>query len=409
MYLHVDINAYFASMLQQETPALRGKPLGVIKDWGRSCIIAASKEAKLKGVKTGTTVVLARQQCPDLILVKADFDLFLSGTMKLQQLFSDVSPEVEVFSLDESFIPFAPLRNLYATPQALAIHMQQKVHEVLGEWVTCNIGIAKTRFIAKMAGETAPKGSIVSVAETEYQSLLSTTTFADVCGIGYRLGARLERLGVTVPYQINFLTNEVLLRQFGPFWSVELKKMALGKEPLFLARLTTTNQQAKTISRSITLFELARDEEAIRRVLYNLSTEVLYKARTQQLAGRQVGVSLEGQSEYWARHTTLKQTLQHTSSFFTDVMKMVSTRASAFPVIRLRVYLSLLESTRSSQLSLLPEWWASERLEHALDSINNKYGLYTVRSGLLATDPVIKPEVTGFLGDKTYQLNTWAL
>ncbi len=407
MYLHVDINAYFATLLQQETPALRGKPLGIVKEVGRSCIIAASKEAKLQGVKTGSSLADALVCCPNLVLIPANFDLYLAATIKLKKLFSTISPDVEVFSLDESFIPFASVKNIYQSPQALGHLLQDQIKIVLGEWVTCNVGIASTRFLAKMTGETAPKGSVVTTEESGAPALLAVTTFADVCGIGSRLAKRLEQFGVTVPYQINFLPELTLKRWFGPFWSVELKKMAQGQEPLFLDRLTAANQQAKSVGRSITLFQLAADEQTIKRTLYNLCTEVMYKVRTQKLVGRSLGVSLSGQNQVWHRQITLRHSISHTAEFFNEIFGLYQSWQRTFPVIRFAVYLSLLQSTAPAQQSLLPDWWNAERVESALDSINNKYGLYTIRSGLLATDPVIRPEVTGFLGDKSYQLETW--
>lgn len=408
MYLHVDINAYFGTLLQQETLALRGRPLGIVKDWGRSCVIAASKEAKEHGVKTGSSLVDARARCPELVLVKANFDLFLAATIKLQQFFATIAPDVELFSLDESFIAFASLKNLYTTPQDLAALVQKQLKIVLGEWVTCTIGIASTRFLAKMAGETAPKNSVVTVDEENRIELLASTTFADVCGIGFRLAKRLGSLGVTVPYQINFVPEETLQQCFGPFWSSELRKMARGEEPLFLSRLNNGEQPVKSVGRSVTLFQLARDEATIKRVLYNLCTEVIYKTRTQRLAGRLVGMSLTGHDEYWSDHSTLKHHIVHTSELYDEVVRLYCRWRHTFPVVRVAVHLGLMQSSVASQQSLLPSWWQAERVEQALDSINNKYGLYTVRSGLLSTDPVIKPEVTGYLGDKTYQMKTWA-
>jgi DNA polymerase-4 len=415
MYLHVDINAYFATLLQQETPSLRGQPLGIIKDIGRSCIIACSKEAKLFGIQTGSSRAEALARCPQLKLVKADFQLSLSATMKLQTLFAQFSPDFEVFSLDESFIPFAPLQRLYDNPQQLAGQIQEQIKVVLGEWVTCNVGIGRTRFLAKMVGEVSPKGTISSVGgengtendaalTTTEQSLLSSTTFSDVCGIGHRLSKRLSHVGITVPYQINFVPQQDLERWFGPWWSVELQKMARGDEPAFLARLTEKEKPMRSISRSITLFSTTKDEGKIRQILYNLCAEITYKARRQGLAGRLVGVSLTGQQHIWSQHVTTRQPINHTSTLFAAVTKLIDQRPRSFPVIRFAVYSSLLETTTLTQLSLLPDWWQRERLETALDAVNDRYGLFTVHSAFLPKKEIIMPEVTGFFGDKQYYL-----
>jgi hypothetical protein len=93
----IDMNAYFATLEQQANPLLRGKPVGVLKEAGRSCIIAASKEAKVKGVKTGCSVYDARMLCPDLITVPANFDRYFHNTQLLKSLFEELSPDVYVF------------------------------------------------------------------------------------------------------------------------------------------------------------------------------------------------------------------------------------------------------------------------------------------------------------------------
>src|SRR5258708_27057616 len=104
MIFHVDINSYFATMVQQENPALRGKPVGIVKGKGRSCIIASSNEAKKYGIKTGCRVKEARLLYPNIILVPAAFDIFLSSTHKLKEIFTSLSPSVNIFSLDEAFL-----------------------------------------------------------------------------------------------------------------------------------------------------------------------------------------------------------------------------------------------------------------------------------------------------------------
>jgi len=102
--LHADLNSFFASAEQQANPALRGKPVGILKAKGRSCIIAASNEAKQFGVRTGTNIYEARRLCPSIILVPADFPQYEIMTQKFIKLGAEFSDRVEVFSLDEMFL-----------------------------------------------------------------------------------------------------------------------------------------------------------------------------------------------------------------------------------------------------------------------------------------------------------------
>lgn len=404
IYLHVDINSYFATLIQQEIPSLRGKPVGIIKEAGRTCIIAASKEAKRFGIKTGCRLGEAKAICPELIAVPAQFDMYLSATRTLKAVFDSLSPNVEVFSLDESFIHFTPLRRMYASPEAFAERIQQDIATALGEWVTCNVGISYNRFLAKMTSEVSPKGSISTITEENRDALLARTSFKDVCGIGMRLERKLQLLGVTTPFQINFIDTKTLHDVFGPFWSVELKKMARGEEPLFLQRIDR-NQHMKTVSRSITLFALSNDQDHRKRVLYNLATEVIYKVRRMDLAGRLIGIYLRGDGgQRWGTHITLPRHINRLADFFTILWDELYARwQTPFPVIKFAVYLGLLEPLQRVPRSILPEDWKQEKVAQAVDAITQKYGLFTVRSGLFLNQNIIRPEVTGFLGDKLYQ------
>lgn len=404
MFLHIDINAYFATLLQQETPALRGRPIGVVKDAGRTCIIASSKEAKLKGVRTGCSSAEALARCPDMLLLPADFSLYASATNTLKAVFESLTPSIEIFSLDEAFVPYDELQTLYPNPIAFGQEIQQKIRQALGEWVTCNVGVGPTRLLAKMSGETSPKGSVSQVTEETKSALLAKVEFGDVCGVGLRLERRLAVLGITHPYQINFVTDEDLARHFGPFWSGELRKIGQGEETAQLARLAHPLTQMKGVGRTITLFALTGNDERVRQVLYNLSSEVMHKVRSMDLMGRQVSLLLVGHDKSWSKHITLKSAIRQTKEFVFWIDRLYEQWQNPFPLIRFGVHLGLIQSWKTAQLPLSPEWWQRERAEAAVDYVNRRYGLYTIRSGqLLNSKNLIHPEVTGFLGDKIYQ------
>lgn len=412
--LLVDINSYFATLLQQENPFLRGKPLAVVKDLGRTCVIAASKEAKKLGIKTGSNIVQARRLTPDLVEVKAEFDLYLSATKKLISLFQDISPDVCIYSLDEAFIDVSACREyLYPDLQQLGQEIQDKIKTGLGEHVTANVGIGHNRLLAKMAAEIAPKGSVFEINQDNLDAILAEVNFEDVCGIGFRLAAKLARMNIFHPYQIRFYSVEDLEPLFGPFWSRELLKIAYGEEPHHLKLLDLSSEVAgqprmKTVSRSITMWQLVQSQDDIRRILYNLTQEVVYKVRKMQMSGRQVGVGLYG-SDFisWGKHQTFKYYLNHTCEMFEVIEDLLENFwHQPFNPIKFRVYLGLLKPNEQITPSLLPAWQKQEAIETAVDDITERYGLFSVRSGLLLSrEKLIKPEVTGFLGDKSYQLD----
>lgn len=401
-WAHVDINSYFATMMQQENPHLRGKPVGILKSAGRTCIIAASNEAKTYGVKTGCRVSEAKQLCPGIILVPALFDLYLSATHLLRDVLLSLTPNPEIFSLDEAFLPLESCSSLYPNPHTFGSLVQQRIQQALGSWVRCNVGIASTRFLAKMAGEVSPKNSVRIILKQNELSLLASTPFKDVCGIGFRLEKRLLASGITSLAHIPFFTHEELVEILGPFWAVEIKRMSMGIDPLFLTRITP-NKPMQCVSRTITGYGLCNDEDVIRRTLLNLTTEVIMKIRTMKLAGRRISVFLEGRTERWSKHITTQTPICHTKEMFEYIYNnMYISSQRNFPVIRFGVSLSLLEKQRA-QLHLLQEWNKQEKIEQAIEDVTQKHGLFSLRPAtLLHQDVIIRPEVTGYLGDKQF-------
>lgn len=401
MFLHIDINSYFAAVLQQENPKLRGKPVGVTKGIGRGCVIAASKEAKKLGVKTGCHVREARKLAPNIIFVTAEFDFYWDCTKRLKKIFENITPDAEIFSLDEAFIPLDNCKYLYPDPYKLALKVQETIKKELGEWVTCNVGISYNRLLAKMASEIAPKGTILEINETNRDEILKRVTFSDVCGVGYRLEERLKPFGVTHPYEINSLSDEVLEKNFGTFMAQGLRRIGRGEDSYILDR--TENEHMKSVGRTITGYKLCNTETEIKRILYNLMEEVTYKVRKMDMAGRHVSIFLTGEDKSWHKHKTLKYHIRHTNEMFEILYNgFYKNWKRDFKIIRFGVGMSSLSLLSEMQPTLLPHWYKYDKLYKAMDSISDKYGLFTLHSALLTQKEIIRPEVTGYLGDKKF-------
>lgn len=402
--LHVDINSYFATLLQQENPALRGRPLGVLKAAGRTCVIAASKEAKTRGVRTGMYLGEAKRLAPDLIAVPAEFDRYLDCTRRLKRVFLDLAPSVQIFSLDEGFLDVSDCGQLYPDAEAFGRLVQARIKAELGEWVTCNVGISHNRLLAKLASEISPPDSVFTITELNKDSILATVEFKDVCGIGSRLGAKLLQLGVEHPYGINFLSDAELRTNFGPFWGPELRRIGCGEDSHGLSLIDgQVDQPMKSVGRTITGYRLCDDENTIKQTLYNLTTELIYKVRKMKMAGRHIGISLQGEEQHWYAHRTLQYYVNHTQELFHLLFdQLYGAWQRPFQVIRYGVFLSDLKCVDQLPVALFPEWHRQERVSMAVDQVTEKYGLFTVKPATLLRFEMIRPEVTGYLGDKKY-------
>lgn len=417
LFFHVDINSYFATMIQQELPATRGKPLGVVKSAGRTCLIATSKEAKKLGVGTGTRLADARVVIPDIVVAPVQFEVMLDCTYKLQKIFQEFCPEVSVFSLDEAFLDMTScIRTCFPSlwqqsawslvDNPEIVHYGQKIQarikEVLGDWVTCTVGVSTNHLLAKMAGETGGPGNVAMIDSSNLDAVLASVQFKDVCGVGFRLAAKLAVLGVHSPWEINLLDNETLRKQFGPFWSVELRKIGLGQETHFFSHPKTVDHM-QSVGRTITGYGLCDDEVEIKRVLLNLLEEATAKLRAMDLVGRRVGVGLWGHDRFWHMGRTLQYYVRHSNEIFPILYdQLYRSWQRNFPVIKYGIWISLCAPLSQVQEPLFPEWHHRKKIYAAVDKINTRYGQFTVMPATLLGGQVIKREVTGFLGDKKF-------
>ncbi len=149
--MHIDMNAFFASVEQQANPALRGKPIAVIGSAKRTVITTSSYEARALGVKTGMTVWEARQKCPQIILVIGDNRKYTWTSAQIIKIFKDFTPLVEVFSIDEAFLDVTGSLRLFGSAERIAYLIKARIRHQFG--ITCSIGIAPNKLLAKLASD----------------------------------------------------------------------------------------------------------------------------------------------------------------------------------------------------------------------------------------------------------------
>src|SRR5579871_2344434 len=148
--LHIDFDSFFASVEQQCNPFLRNRPLGVTAHNGRTAIIAASKEAKKRGVRSPSRTFDAEKICPGIVFVTADFEKYFEVSKKFLEICSRYSPTVEMFSLDEVFIDITQTAKLFGGIAMLITSIKENIASEIGECVTVSIGIAYNKILAKL-------------------------------------------------------------------------------------------------------------------------------------------------------------------------------------------------------------------------------------------------------------------
>ena len=392
-------------MEQQKNPQLRGKPVGVIKAEGRTVIIAASVEAKRRGVKTGTLVWQAKLLCPEIILVPADFDSYDKMTRRFARICQRFSDRVELFSLDEVFLDATETGRLFGGSRKLALHLKKVVREKLGEWMKVSIGIAKNRLLAKLASDMEKPDGLVEISDENQDVYLGKASFDQICGIGRRLEERLKEIGITQLLQIRRMPQGCLAASFGPYWAKELTRMAWGQD----GTSVVTGRELplpKSVSRTYTLRREIWDKEEILAVVRNLVEEAAEKLRRARMAGRQFGLMIRGGGS--ADHLGVKDVLFITRKCYTNdsfdifhELKYLYERRQWDSSVRfLGVWIGFLVEERNLGECFLPQVIKRRLILEAQDRINAKFGNYTVFPASLLRTKIIMPEVNGYLGDE---------
>lgn len=196
-YLFLDLNSYFASVEQQENPKLRNRPVAVVPMMtDATCAIAASYEAKLYGIKTGTKIFEAKRMCPHLICVLARHDLYVTYHHRIKAAAEKVLPINQIWSIDEFDCVLMGREREPETARALAEKMKQSIATEVGPYVTASIGLAPNSFLAKVATEMQKPDGLVILQREDLPGPLLRLKLTDLPGIGVNMARRLRRAGV---------------------------------------------------------------------------------------------------------------------------------------------------------------------------------------------------------------------
>lgn len=388
--LHLDMNSYFATAEQQANPYLRGKPVGIIKAAGRGCVIAASVEAKKFGVRTGCTVWEAKKLCPQIILVPSDMDKYFAITKGLIEIVSDYSPTVEIFSIDELFIDVTDTQKLFAGEAlGMALEIKQRINADLGEWLKASVGISYTKLLAKLASEMHKPDGLTFLTPQDYLDKTAQVAVEEVCGIGFARTRYLHSQGAYTLGQARALIK----------LPPEIYDLVWLKVNDPLAAIEDLDP-AKSVSRTFTTFTELHSQNEIEKLVRNLIEEACAKLREMDMGGRTLALSLSSNdSHFWDRLTLTSPT-----SDGKVVFDLLWSKYKSHPVTTVRqagVWISNL--TFDWQL---PLWDKRREVLQAVDKLNDKFGLFTVYPAQLLGNQLIRPEVTGYLGDKYYRFGS---
>jgi DNA polymerase-4 len=290
MFAHVDMNSYFASVEQQANPHWRGRPLGVCAYLHKNgCVIAASIEAKKRGAKVGMSLEECREVCPDMVFVQNDPPKYRAVTSRVFSLLHQISDKVEHYSIDEAFLDLEGWYRDEAEAAWSLARMRMRIQQEIGDWLKCSIGIAPSKFLAKLASDLKKPNGLVIITPENLDETLSSLDLEDACGIGPRIKRRLNRLGIYTLLDLKHHPLANLMRALGKagwMWQERL----YGRD---VDRLEVAGERPpKSVGHSFCVPRRANDRGLILPIMIRLTERAGRRLRSFGLLARSMSIQV---------------------------------------------------------------------------------------------------------------------
>jgi DNA polymerase-4 len=396
--LHIDFDSYFASCEQQFDPKLRGKPIGVTAQNGRTCIIAASREAKKLGIKSPSRTWEALKIVPNMLFVPAHFEKYWEITQKFLDICKDYSPFVELFSLDEVFMDVTSTQNLFSDKYQLIKMIKERIANEIGEYVTVSVGISYNKLLAKLAsGMDKPNGQVEITPQNIWQ-IYGKVKLSDFCGIGRRIEKRLNNLRIYTPLQLHSASLELLIKEFKQVEGRFLYDVANGKDDAEVIPYYIEGQ-TKSVGRSYCLPQNTYDQRLIMQTIFELCEEISIKLRRLNKKGRTVNLYLGGEKSVHGRKTLIEH-IDSGIEIFKLCRQLLDEWKWSGMARQISISVGNLQNSQNLTLSLFDQDNKKDKITKILDKINEKFGDHTIRNGFLLYGPNLKTVPNGFMADR---------
>lgn len=296
--LHVDMDAFYAAVEVLDDPTLRGKAIIVGGMEGRGVVSSASYEARRFGVRSAMAVGQALRLCPHAIVVPPHFERYSALSAQVMALFHEVTPLVEPLSIDEAFLDVSGARRLWGSPGHIATRLRASVLARTG--LTCSIGVAATKHVAKIASTAAKPDGLLIVSGPDTAAFLATRSVRAIWGIGPRAAESLESRGIRTVADILATPRPVIERALGRAAGERIWQLAQGIDP----REVETERVEKSIGHEETFTEDVSDAAVLRSELRRLADRVAARLRDRGWETGTVALKLR-----FADFTTLSRSL----------------------------------------------------------------------------------------------------
>ncbi len=376
--LHVDMDAFYASVAELDHPGLRGKAV-VVGAGARGVVLSANYAARKFGIRAAMPVGRAQRMAPHAIFVAPEHHRYSEISARVMEIFATYTPKVEPISLDEAFLDVTGAQRLLGSGREIAAKIRAEVQQ--REGITCSVGIASNKFIAKLASQHCKPDALMEITDDRVLEFLHPLPVGAMWGVGPKTGEALERLGLHTIGDIANTPRSTLMRALGDASGASLYELAWGRD----LRDVSNDEPDKSISAAETFaFDLDNPEEILREFL-KLTEKAAARLRDRELFAKTISIKVR-----FADFTTINRskTLPLAIDSTQEIYEVVRTLYKALKIDRARlrlvgVALENLQGGAHEQLLLGSREKGWREADSAIDRARARFGSSSVRPGRL--------------------------
>lgn len=372
--LHIDMDAFYASIEQRDNPELVGKPVIIGGKVGRGVVSTASYEARKYGVRSAMPISEAVRRCPDGIYIPPNIPKYRAVSEQIMNIFHRYTPDVEAISLDEAFVDVTGSQKLFGSAEQIGRAIKQSIYEELQ--LTASVGLAYNKFLAKLASDLDKPDGFFIVMPEDLQEKIWPLSIRRMMGVGHKTADMLERMGVKTIGQLAVMDSGLLEHIFGKA-GVQMHELANGID----ARMVESVREAKSFGRETTFPTDISDQYTLETVLFTLADDVCHSLRSHHVKGRTVSIKIRYPDfKSITRAITLEQ---YTSSFepvYNTVKQLMEKHYTDGTPVRL-IGVTVSNLKQETEIIEQQDLFADQKtvkkvdaLNKVLDNLNDKYG-----------------------------------
>jgi len=378
--LHIDMDAFFAAIEVLDHPEFKGKPVIVGGTTNRGVVSTANYEARGFGIHSAMPIFQAREKCPGAVFLKVNMPRYKEISGKIMKILEDFTPLVEPVSIDEAFLDITGMEGLLGNPEQIARQIKDRIYSETS--LTCSIGIAPNKFLAKIASDLHKPDGLTIIQAEEVDTFLATLPVEKIPGVGKRTLDALKRYGIKTAGEIKSFSEDQLVKRFGKF-GLRLHELSHGHD----SSPVVPSREMKSISAEETLPYDTNDLNLLSNKLKGFAEKVAESLRIHGRKGKTITVKIKF-SDFTA--VTKAQTIAHATDI-SQVILLTARQLLEDQPLPNRVRLIGLEVSNLSdregdaQMHLFPIGTDEERegkIDKALDEIRGKYGRKVIKRGL---------------------------